>query len=150
MGMMRFWKTNNLSTKTKVAITAIVMYVIAFLCVMNTGTISCEQGIVKATSEDILVVHANTGEDYMIENSNRYTQYKKVGDSIEFGVDRANKAYDKVSVEGMRINQETTRFMYGMGIGVLGIITMLCIFAFPFGETCKEAIYYEAGYVEDK
>lgn len=131
----------NVSTKRRVAIRAIIGYVIAFGIVTFGTSFEQVEGTVNDISNDTLIVEATTGNEYAIKNDNVYTQSKKVGDSIDLKV-KGGRAYDKVRGEGEELNEQGTRTIMGIGVGIMAIVTLLVIYGWPFGNEYTEVVYH--------
>lgn len=131
----------KVSKKRKLAIRVIIGYVVLFCLVSFGGSFEQVDGKVLGITEDTLTGEASTGQEYTIYKDNQYTKSKKVGDSIDLKI-KGEEVYDKVRGEGEELNERTVRTMLSIGTGVLGIITLLIIYGWPYGNEYTEVIYH--------
>lgn len=133
----------GLSGKTRVSFGFICFYL--FMAVTTWNIFSTpmvnREGVITDIQDRVLVVRADTGEMYNIDTETSYTATKRVGDSIEFTT-RGDTVYDRMRAEGEQTNRQTLKSLWLMAEGIMMMLTMVIIYAWPYGEYNTRAIYH--------
>lgn len=133
------------SPKAKTALAFLIIYTLMMCAVVSDKALDIVDGVVSEIAPETVIVQADSKE-YMVKRDTPYVISKKIGDSIELAL-QDGQVYDKSEIENVKRTNKLTRNMYIIGIGIMGILTMLIIMAWPTGGTYTIKVHHEGNKV---